>query len=79
MAVVRSITKGAQSVKLHPTSVDMFYQIVVDGVGKKYLHLSAFGSSDRASAPKSSQSLQIDVNMADELVRLLVETFGSDG
>lgn len=79
MALVGSISRGTQSVKLHPTVVDMFYQVVVDREGNRYLHLSTFGSPGRASAPKSSQSLQIDAEMAKELVTLLAETFGVEG
>lgn len=76
MAVVRSISKGAQNVGVHPTKVDMFYQVIFDGAGRRYIHLTTFGSSDRASAPKSSQSIQLDAAMAEELVTLLNETFG---
>lgn len=70
---------GTQSVKLHPTVVDMFYQVLVDSEGRRYLHLSTFGSPSRVSAPKSSQSIQIDAARAEELMTLLVETFGLGG
>lgn len=52
MALVRSISTGTQSVKLHPTMVDLFYQILVDHEGRRYLHLSTFGSVD----PQPEQS-----------------------
>lgn len=39
------------------------------------LHLSTFGSDYRQSKPKSSQSIQIDEQMAGELIRLLQSTF----
>lgn len=39
------------------------------------LHLSTFGSDDRHSAPKSSQSLQIDEVIASELLKVIRGTF----
>lgn len=76
MAIVRSINKGTQIVKIHPTEVDLFYQVVVNADGEPYVHLTTFGSQHRATAPKSSQSIQLNATMAAELVTLLVETFG---
>ena len=62
--------------RIHATEVDMFYQVIARGDGKRYLHLTTFGSEQRASAPKSSQSMQLDAAMAEELVTLLIDTFG---
>lgn len=76
MAIIKSISKGTQSVKLHPTQVDMFYQVVTGNDGRRYLHLSTFGSPERVSGPKSSQSIQIDAEIAQRLSALLAETFG---
>jgi hypothetical protein len=76
MARVRSLTRGSQTVKLHPSEVDCFFQVVESEDWKKYLHLSAFGSDARASGSKSSQSIQLDATAAQELVEILHETFG---
>ena len=74
MARIRSLSEGTQSVRLHPTEVDSSYQ-VLSGDGETYLHLSTFGSDTRASAPKSSQSIQLDRRMAARLVEILQATF----
>lgn len=76
MARLRSITPGTQSVRVHPSEVDCFYQTVSDQSGQRYLHLSTFGSDERQSNPKSSQSIQVDQEMARQLVKVLQETFG---
>lgn len=75
MARIRRIEKGTQSVSVHPSEVDCFYQVVRGEGGETYLHLSTFGSDDRQSKPKSSQSLQLSQSVADELVAVIRATF----
>lgn len=75
MALVRSLFKGTQHIKPHTTEVDCFHQVVIDDNGRTLLHLSTFGSDSRASGPKSSQSLQVDKEIASQLVALLERTF----
>lgn len=74
MARIRSIQPGTQDVKPHSSEVDCFHQKVRsdDGI---LLHLSTFGSDDRQSQPKSSQSLQLDRDQTLELARIIHETF----
>lgn len=60
----------------HPSEVDCFYQEIQAQDGSKYLHLSTFGSDDRRSEAKSSQSLQLNEEMARQLVQIIGETFG---
>lgn len=43
--------------------------------GRRYLQLDTYGSSDRAFPGKISQSIQIDVQGARQLKRLLDRTF----
>lgn len=74
MARIRSIASGTQSIRPHETEVDCFYSLVDNG-SETLLHLSTFGSDDRKTAPKSSQSIQIDEAIARQLVELLVSTF----
>jgi len=60
--------------KAHPTEVDCEFG-VVDDDGVRLLHLTTFGSDDRASDRKSSQSLQLDVEQARKLVEIIERTF----
>lgn len=73
MAVIRKFVAGTQKVRPHPTEVDCYYQ-VLPGANPR-VHLSTFGSEERASEPKSSQSIQIDEERARELVRILKRAF----
>ncbi|KQQ08454.1 hypothetical protein ASF46_14215 [Rathayibacter sp. Leaf296] len=61
--------------KVHSTEVDCTYQEVASEDGTKYIHLSTFGSDDRVSGPKSSQTLQLDEKAARELIEVLIRTF----
>ena len=74
MARVRSIGPSNQRIKPHPSEVDCEFT-VVEGAEVRLLHLTTFGSDDRASDRKSSQSLQFDVERARELVDIIVRTF----
>ncbi|MFE3541448.1 Shedu immune nuclease family protein [Nocardia sp. NPDC059177] len=66
--------------RIHPhkaeSSVECRYQLITDDDGAPLIHLSTFGSRNRASKPKSSQSLQIDRTVGVSLVELFCETFG---
>ncbi|WP_024794782.1 hypothetical protein [Tomitella biformata] len=77
MARIRSIAPGIQSIRAHDSEVDCFFNTVTDATGETLLHLSTFGSDHRRSAPKSSQSIQLDVAMASQLIEVLYETFPS--
>ncbi|TPW75732.1 hypothetical protein [Schumannella soli] len=76
MARIRSIEHGTQNVKAHPSEVDCFVQDFEAADGTKLLHLSTFGSSDRASQPKSSQSIQLDREQAMVLRDWIDNVFG---
>lgn len=75
MARLRSLAQGLQNVKVHPTEVDCFYQVITAADGTRLLHLTTFGSDHRRSDPKSSQSLQIDEPTAQQLVTVIRATF----
>ncbi|WP_064063246.1 hypothetical protein [Rhodococcus gordoniae] len=75
MARIRSIDAGTQKVQAHPTEVDCFYNIIDDNDGPRLLHLSTFGSDYRQSKPKSSQSIQLDRDMAVQLIEVLLKAF----
>lgn len=54
-------------------SVDATYSTFeIDG--KKYFQIDTYGSSDRKITGKQSQSIQIDQEMAKELLPLLLKT-----
>lgn len=74
MARIRSIAAGTQKVQAHPTEVDCYYSIIDEG-GTRLLHLSTFGSDYRQSKPKSSQSIQLDRDMAVQLIEVLLKAF----
>lgn len=75
MARLRSIAPGTQRVTPHPTLVDCFWQTVNGPGGETLVHLSTFGSDDRQSKPKSSQSLQLDRAQAEQLLGVLSAAF----
>jgi len=75
MARVRAFVEGEQTIRLHPTKVDCFHQVIRDDEGAAVLHLTTFGSADRASKPKSSQSIQLDRKAARELIGVIESAF----
>lgn len=74
MARVRSFRPSSQHVLPHPTTVECEHRVVGSGPDR-LLHLSTFGSSARLSQRKSSQSLQLDITRARELVDIIIEAF----
>jgi hypothetical protein len=79
MARIARFLDGTQDVRAHQTEVDCFVQVVGQTQSfERLAHLSTFGSADRASHPKSSQSIQLDKSAAKELVTRLIGIFGSD-
>ncbi|MFE2960300.1 Shedu immune nuclease family protein [Nocardia tengchongensis] len=80
MARVLRLTPGQQRIEAHDVDkgVDCEHKKVTDDDGSVLLHLSTFGSRDRESPRKSSQSLQFDSGIAAELVDVLRATFGDD-
>lgn len=75
MARVKSLLSGNQSAREHPSEVDCYWQVIGNQSEDKLLHLTTFGSANRASRPKSSQSLQVDAEFAQKLVDLLRRVF----
>lgn len=67
---------GTQSIRAHSGVVNAYVQTVVAKDGQRRVHISTFGSAARLSAPKSSQSIQLDRSSAAELVRYFDATFG---
>ena len=76
MAIVRSLKPSQNSARPHPTAVDCEWQIVESGDGR-LLQLSTYGSDQRASQPKVSQTIQIDESVARELLKIISQAFGN--
>jgi len=74
MAIIRSLKQTAQDVARHRTEVDATFQVLADSDGRLF-QLSTYGSDQRASHPKVSQTIQLDRARATELVAALREAF----
>ena len=74
MALIRSISRSKTIGTLHPTEVDAEWaQIELEG--HSVFQLSTFGSDERKSVPKVSQTFQLNETMAQALVDSIVEVF----
>ena len=76
MARVRELFADDRSSRAHPTEVECGYLVLTDANGHRLLQLSTYGSDDRQSEKKVSQTIQIDAIVARELVDLMQQTFG---
>lgn len=74
MARLRTLTRVAANSKRHPTEVDAEWTLVRDS-GGPYFQLSTFGSDDRKLERKMSQTVQLDRQMATDLVSAIREAF----
>ncbi|MBA4248687.1 MAG: hypothetical protein C0444_10395 [Microbacterium sp.] len=77
MARVRSVSVGSVSTRVHPTEVDCEVRKVDSGSDGLFIQLSTFGSANRASEPKVSQTIQLDREAAMRIRSLIEETFGN--
>lgn len=78
MAIIREFFKDTRSSGPHPTEVDCGWQIVSHD-GKQLLQLSTYGSDERASVKKVSQTIQLDQRGAAELLLVLQRCFPEIG
>lgn len=78
MARIVSVTAGHQDVRPHHSEVECFVQELRGADDEKLVHISTFGSAQRQSHPKSSQSMQFDKATASALVEQFVSVFGED-
>jgi hypothetical protein len=74
VARIRSLSPMVANVRPHRTAVDCEYQKVTDG-DAVYLHLSTFGSDERQSEKKVSQTMQFGRETAAQLLAAIRETF----
>jgi len=74
MARIRSFTQANSNSSPHPTETDAQWSILhADGV--RLLQISTFGSDNRASEPKVSQTIQMDRENASLLKKAIEATF----
>lgn len=71
--------KSSQSIQEHRSEVDATFQVVKDAAGRPIFHLSTYGSDQRKSEPKVSQTIQVDEIIGRRLIRELTLAFGSHG
>lgn len=76
MARIISVSAGYQEVRVHASEVECYVQDVTAADGEMLVHISTFGSAQRQSAPKSSQSMQFDFATAAALIERFVAAFG---
>lgn len=75
MARVRELFQDDRSGRPHPTEVECGWQVVQAGDGSRLLQLSTYGSDDRRSDKKVSQTIQVDRAIAAQLIQVLTATF----
>ncbi|MFJ1457143.1 Shedu immune nuclease family protein [Nocardia sp. N2S4-5] len=78
MARIIKVLPNEQNIRAHDLAngVECEYQVIQDATGERLLHLSTFGSQQRMSTRKSSQSLQVDRKTARDLIGVFDRTFG---
>ena len=74
MAKIKEFVRTTLNSRAHPTNVECGWQPVHDS-GQSYLQLSTYGSDDRQSEKKVSQTIQIDRARAAELLAIIHGTF----
>ena len=74
VAVVREFFKDDRGSTPHPTEVECGWLVVQDG-GRVLLQLSTYGSDQRKSEKKVSQTIQLDATAASQLRAIIDQVF----
>lgn len=74
MARIRNLEEKGKAAKRKQTLVDCGWQIV-EVEGETLLQLTTYGSDERQNIGSPSQTVQIDADIAAELVRVLRRAF----
>ncbi|WP_101789186.1 hypothetical protein [Nonomuraea indica] len=74
MARIKEFFRVTKSSGPHPTEVECGYQAIHTDEGV-FLQLSTYGSDERQSEKKTSQTLQLDRQRAAELLYIITSTF----
>ena len=75
MAWVTSIEQKVGSGKIQPTRLSAIAKVFETEPGTKIVQLDTFGSADRQMPGKQSQTLQLGQEAAEQLFRILKETY----
>lgn len=75
MARIRAISTGTDTNSVHPTEVDCEVRKVVTPEGEVLMQISTFGSDQRISTPKVSQTIQFNRSQAIDLSHLIQGLF----
>lgn len=68
-----------QQLNVHPTEVDCDLAVVCQGPERLPQLSTSFGSDDRATGRKSSESLQLDVEQVGRLIEIIEVAFPEVG
>lgn len=71
---IRKITKLDKERNTIQEEVDATYT-VFEKCGEKYFQIDTYGRSDRIETEKASQIIQLDIDSAKALIRLLLDEF----
>lgn len=77
MARIRKLIADNDPARSPRTEVDCIYGITYTADGTKLLRLATLGSEMRKSTPKPSQIMEIDANIAQQLIEVIRSTFPS--
>lgn len=75
MARIKSLSQSKSDAGVHPTEVDCTWQVTHSDSGAPLLTLSTYGSDNRVSRPKVSQTIQMDREVARQLMDVLKGAF----
>lgn len=74
MARIKEFFQDQRSATAHPTEVECGWLVVQNG-GQRLLQLSTYGSDQRKSEKKVSQTIQLDAATAAELRAIIDRVF----
>lgn len=74
MARVKRFFEAPDGSKRHPTEVECGWSVINSSSGR-LLQLSTYGSEQRQSHPKVSQTIQLDQEAAADLIGIIAQTF----
>ncbi len=75
MARIRKLIADDEPARSPRTEVDCMYGVTHAADGTKLLRLATLGSEMRKSAPKPSQIIEIDADIAQQLLEVIRSTF----